>query len=87
MIIKNIEEITIFESPDGGKTVYARKQGQPPNTRTLHWEDPVHKKEAELTKRWVNLKEAVMMAGDDPTLNDALEKLEILYALKKKENN
>jgi len=26
------------------------------------------------------------MACDDPTINDALEKLEILYALKKKES-
>ena len=83
MIIKNVEEITIYESPDGGKTVYSRKSGE--TVRTLHWEDPVAKKQAEQTRRWANLKEAVIMADDDPTLNDALEKLELLYALKKKE--
>lgn len=49
------------------------------------YEDPVYKKEAELTKRWANLKEAVFMADGDPTINDALEKLEMVYALKKKE--
>jgi len=83
MIIKNIEEITIYESPDGGKTVYSRRGGDV--SRTLIHEDPVYKKEAELTSRWANLKEAVLMADDDPTINDALEKLEVVYALKKKE--
>lgn len=83
MIIKNVEEITIYESPDGGKTVYSRKMGE--TVRTLSYEDPVSKRETELTRRWANLKEAVFMADDDPTINDALEKLEIVYALKKKE--
>lgn len=83
MIIKNVEEIIIYESPDGGKTVYSRKSGE--TARTLHWQDPIEKKKAEQTRRWANLKEAVIMADDDPTLNDALEKLELLYALKKKE--
>ncbi len=80
-IIKSVEEITIFESPDGGKTVYSRKSGAPPSSRTLHWQDPVHKKESELTQRWANLKEAVFMADSDPALNDAISKVEMLYAL------
>ena len=41
------------------------------------------KKEQELKLRWANLKEIVYMADNDPTLNDALTKLEMLYALKK----
>jgi hypothetical protein len=85
MIIKNIEEITIYESPDGGKTVYSRKSGD--TSRTMVYEDPVSKKEAELIRRWANLKEAVFMADSDPTLNDALEKLEVVYALKRKERS
>jgi len=84
MIIKNSQEITIYESPDGGKTVYVRKHGD--ITRKLTHIDPDWKKESELTRRWVDLKEVVLMACDDPTINDALEKLEILYALKKKES-
>jgi hypothetical protein len=84
MIIKGLEEITIYESPDGGKTVYSRKSGE--TVRTLHWQDPVYKKEQELTRRWANLKEAVFMADSDPTLNDAINKVEMLYALKKKES-
>jgi hypothetical protein len=83
MIIKSVEEVTIYESPDGGKTVYSRKSGE--TVRTLHYLDPAYKKESELTQRWANLKEAVFMADSDPTLNDAISKVEVLYALKKKE--
>jgi len=82
-IIKSIEEFTIYESPDGGKTIFSRKSGD--TTRTMIHEDPAVKKEADITRRWANLKEAVFMAEYDPTINDALEKLEIVYALKKKE--
>jgi hypothetical protein len=73
-------EKLIFESPDGGKTVYARKMGE--TDRHLHWVDPVHKKEGELSARWFKLKEAVFMADSDPTLNDAISKVEMLYAIK-----
>jgi hypothetical protein len=83
MMIKSTEEIIIYESPDGGKTVYARKPGE--TVRHLHSVDPVWQKEQELQIRWVNLKEAVFMADSDPTLNDAISKVEMLYALKKKE--
>jgi hypothetical protein len=81
MMIKSSEEIIIYESPDGGKTVYSRKSGE--TARTLHSIDPAYKKEQELKLRWANLKEIVYMADSDPTLNDALTKLEMLYALKK----
>ena len=80
-MIKSSEEIIIYESPDGGKTVYSRKSGE--TNRTLHSIDPEYKKEQELKLRWANLKEIVYMADTDPTLNDALTKLEMLYALKK----
>lgn len=83
MMIKSLEEIIIYESPDGGKTVYARKPGE--DVRYLHTVDPVWQKEQELNVRWVNLKAAVFMADSDPTLDDAINKVEMLYALKKKE--
>jgi hypothetical protein len=79
MMIKSSEEIIIYESPDGGKTVYSRKSGE--TSRTLHSIDPTWKREQELTSRWANLKEAVFM--DDPTINDYIEKIEILMKLKK----
>ena len=52
MIIKSMQEIIIYESPDGGKTVYARKQGE--TVRHLHSVDPAWQKEQELNVRWAN---------------------------------
>jgi hypothetical protein len=86
MMIKSSEEIIIYESPDGGKTIYSRKSGEPHNSRTLHSIDPAFKKEQEIKLRWANLKEAVYMADTDPTLNDAISKVEMLYDLKKEQN-
>ena len=80
-MIKSTEEIIIYESPDGGKTVYARKPGE--TVRHLHSVDPQWQKEQELNVRWVNLKEAVYMADTDPAMNDLIEKVEIYYQLKK----
>lgn len=80
-MIKSSEEIIIYESPDGGKTVYARKSGE--TVRHLHSVDPVWQKEQELNVRWANLKEAVFMADTDPAMNDLIEKVEIYYRLKK----
>ena len=79
MMIKAFEEITIYESPDGGKTIYSRKMGQ--TNRTLHSIDALYKKEQELAARWVKLKEAVML--DDPAINDYIEKIEIIMELKR----
>lgn len=84
ILVNKLEEIYIYESPDGGKTVYRRVSGK--LERELHYEDPEHKKQQEITNRWVKLKEAVAMATTDTTINDAIEKVELLYALKKKEN-
>lgn len=80
-MIKSTEEVIIYESPDGGKTVYARKSGE--TTRRLHSVDPEWQKEQELNTRWANLKEAVFLADSDPALNDLIEKVEIYYKLKK----
>jgi hypothetical protein len=74
-------EKLVYESPDGGKTVYARKHGS--SERELHWVDPVWKREQEITERWMKLKAAVFMADSDKTLDDAISKLEMLYELKR----
>jgi len=73
----------IYESPNGGKTVYARKRGS--SERHVIYEDPAWKHEQALQERWKNLKEAVYMADTDPTLNDAISKVEMLYNLKRTE--
>lgn len=84
MTIKRIEEITIYESPDGGKTVYSRTPGE--SKQSLHHIDSEYEREQKLTRRWLDLKEAVFMADTDKALDYAIERVEILYALKKDEN-
>ena len=79
MMIKSSEVITIYESPDGGKTIYSRKSGE--TERTLHSIDPMHKKELELSARWVKLKQAVYM--EDPAIDELIHKIEMLMELKR----
>lgn len=81
-MISKLEELTIYESPDGGKTVYSRKMGEV--QRALHSIDKDHANEQRLLNRWANLKELVFMAEQDVTINDMLCKLEMLYEIKKK---
>ena len=70
----------IYESPDGGRSIYSRKIGS--LDRTLEYES----KELKSSRRWVRFKEIINLAEEEPSLNDILEKAEILYELLKKEN-
>ena len=82
MQVNKITELTIFESPDGGRTVYARNPGS--NTRILHSQDPELQRElAELDqqKRWVDIFQA---RQDNPELDHLCEQVEILYELGRK---
>lgn len=81
MMIKSSEEIIIYESPDGGKTVYSRKSGETVRRLEKNMTDPEWIKEQELTARWASLKEAVMM--DDPAINELISKIRMLAELKK----
>ncbi len=81
MMINSIEEITIYESPDGGKTIYSRKSGS--TDRTMIKEDPQKK----YTERWFIWKEILRLSETEPSLRDAIEQAEIVYALIKKETN
>jgi len=71
-IIKSTETITIFESPDGGKTVYARQSGA--SQRTMIRSD-------DKTSRWMNFRSILELADTEPTLNNILEQAEITYEL------
>ncbi len=79
MIIKNIEEFTIFESPDGGKTIYARKSGQDHTQRVCIQEDP-EKKDRD---RWLEWRDILAASKDNPGLADLIEKAETFYRLLK----
>jgi hypothetical protein len=79
MMVNKITEVTIFESPDGGRTVYARSPGS--TQRTLHSQDPKLQQElAELEsqKRWVDIFQA---RQDNPELDRLCEQVEVLYEL------
>ena len=79
--MKSSEEIIIYESPDGGKTVYSRKSGS--STRTMVKEDNTKN---HITK-WYAWREILKLAETEPSLADAINKAEIVYALVKKEQN
>jgi hypothetical protein len=74
-----MEKSVIYESPDGGKTIYSRKSGG--IVRTFHSVDELTSQEEKLASRWVKLKDAVFL--NDPTINDLIEKIEILMELKR----
>lgn len=77
-MIKSTEEIIIYESPDGGKTIYSRDSGS--TDRTLVKQDSG-------VTRWHEWREILKMAEDNVTLHDAIQRVEVIYALIKKENN
>lgn len=80
-MIKSSEEIIIYESPDGGKTVYSRKSGS--SDRTLVKEDT---SQSYITK-WYEWKEILKLAETEPSLANAISKAEMLYVILKKEQN
>jgi hypothetical protein len=82
MMVSKITELTVFESPDGGRTVYARSPGA--TKRELHWQDPnlqQELKDLERSKRWVEIFQA---RKDNTELDHLCEQVEILYELSRK---
>ena len=80
-MIKSCEEIIIYESPDGGKTIYSRKSGS--SDRTMIKEDT---SQNYMTK-WYEWKEILKLAETEPSLANAINKAEMLYVILKKEEN
>ena len=78
-MVNKITEVTIFESPDGGRTVYARQPGS--TNRELYSQEPALQqelKDLENSKRWVEILQA---RKDNPELDHLCEQVEILYEL------
>jgi hypothetical protein len=83
MIVQNITEAVIYESPDGGKTVYVREQGSDVQSRKLHWESDEAKdlrQQLMEDKLWGNIRRA---AKTNPTIQRALDEAIMLYNLSK----
>lgn len=75
--MKNLKDIkTIFESPDGGKTVYSREFGADIDTRTQIYKDNNLKWHLYLRDYdWD------MLAEEHPSILEALEKLKVIETL------
>ena len=74
-MIKNIEEIVIYESPDGGKTVYSRKSGS--NERMAIIEDP----EKPHYDRWYLWKMILKESETNLALNNIVKQAEMVYQI------
>lgn len=77
MTTENNKEI--YESPDGGKTVYARKTGE--TKRTLveqpDWHE-INTRSAQHAIKWSNI---LVEANNNKPLKDLLDQAETLYEL------
>lgn len=81
MIVSKITEAVIYESPDGGETVYVRKSGE--SHRELHSESAEKKSLMEQLredKLWGEIRRA---AKTNPTLKRALDEAVMIYNLSK----
>jgi hypothetical protein len=70
----------VYESPDGGKTVYAREFGS--DRKVLVKQDPIIIERQRVAIRANRLLAILKIAETDTTLKDALEALEALYIIK-----
>ncbi len=81
MMVNKITEAVIYESPDGGETVYVRKPGE--KHRELHWQSEEKKSLLEQLKEdklWGEIRRA---AKTNPTLKQALDEAILIYTLSK----
>jgi hypothetical protein len=81
MIVQNITEAVIYESPDGGQTIYVRKPGE--KHRQLHSMSEEKKELLETLaqdKLWGEIRRA---AKNNETLQRALDEAVMIYNLSK----
>ena len=80
-IVSKITEAVIYESPDGGETIYVRENGS--KQRQLHSQSPravdLHEQIKE-DKLWGNIRRA---SKTNPTLKQALDEAILIYQLSK----
>jgi hypothetical protein len=79
--LKSIDELIIYESPDGGKTVYGRRLGEDPEVRVILKQDG---KSPYIDA--LDYMHACDIANENELIKDALERLAVIYALCEKEN-
>ena len=72
----------ILESSDGGRTVYARVPGS--TQRTIIKQDVNWERQKVRATKWAHI---LIEAENNPALDDAVKKAELIYELVKKECN
>lgn len=73
----------VYESPDGGRTMYSRKRGE--TERTLVRKEP-DLSERRL-RRWQKWWDILRASPEHPALADAIQKAEVIYELVKECND
>ena len=84
-LVKNITEVTIFESPDGGKTVYSRKNGSP--MRQLHSVSTDLQEEMDKVHREQQWMSILKLSERRPALQEAVDRAIMLYELSVKDDD
>lgn len=85
MIVSKITEYTIFESPDGGETVYARLPGS--SERILISESEqvrLARQAGDELRLWRDIFRA---ANTNPALKEAMDRVILLYHLSRSTDN
>jgi hypothetical protein len=81
MMVSKMTEAVIYESPDGGETIYVREHGS--TQRQLHSQSPraidLHAQIKE-DQLWGEIRRA---AKTNPTLKQALDEAVLIYTLSK----
>lgn len=73
----------IFESPDGGKTVYSRELGS--TERNFEWEDPEEVRVKERLRQKKEWEDILNAAEHNPALQKAIERVKLIYYLGEKD--
>ena len=76
------QETYIYESPDGGDTVYRRAFGSDPRNRELHYISPELRAKQELDAMWMQWIPILRDSRQDPALKDMLDKIIVYHKLK-----
>lgn len=83
MIASKITEAVIYESPDGGETIYIRRSGDDAGMRQLYSESEVAiamKNKVREHELWADI---LLVAKSNPTLQRALDEAVMIYSLSK----
>ena len=81
MMVNKITEAVIYESPDGGETVYVREHGS--TQRQLHSESARAidiREQVQEDQLWGQIRRA---AKTNPALQNAIEQVKLIYHLSK----